>query len=123
MTSEQEFSANVASYKQVINNLEDVTDPTSIELTVKRLTTLHFSPTLIFPTDNFLHFSKQDVLKEIDRVVELSAEEADLDPKKDLNELKLEHIGLLVYHFKQLLRLRRDDPEAWDEIGELYEED
>ena len=30
---------------------------------------------------------------------------------------------IMLYHFKLLTRLRKNEPEAWDEVNELYEED
>lgn len=122
----QEFSTQVQNYKQVVQNLEDVNEATAIKETINRLTRMNYSPMLIFSTENFLSFSKADVLREIDRIAKLSDQEMiqqGFDRARDFFELKVEHIALLVYHFKLLLRLRRDNPEAWDEIDEMYGDD
>ncbi|HKL22090.1 MAG TPA: hypothetical protein VJ904_09805 [Tichowtungia sp.] len=34
-----------------------------------------------------------------------------------------QHLNLLFYHYALLQRLRRNQPEAWDEVNELMEDD
>jgi hypothetical protein len=33
------------------------------------------------------------------------------------------NLNLLLYHYRLLRRLRDDEPEAWDEVNELMEDD
>ena len=54
---------------------------------------------------------------------EQELQEQGVEIQQDIQEIKLEQIGLLVHHFKLLCRLRQDDPEAWDEVDELYGDD
>jgi NifB/MoaA-like Fe-S oxidoreductase len=122
----QEFSAKVADFKAEITALPDVDDPDHIQQTVTRLEQVHFTPMLRLPVDQFLSFSKADLLAEIDRVAALSEHDIraqGVEMTRSLEETKLEQIGLLVYHFKLLTKLRQDDPETWDEIDELYVDD
>ena len=126
MISTPTFAEKIATYKTSIMQLENVTDASRIQYTAKRLEGLYFSPTLILSTERFLYLSKADILEEIDRVAALpdqEMQEQGFDTTQDFHQIKLEHLGLLVYHFTLLTRLRQDDPEAWDEIDELYGDD
>ncbi len=80
-----------------------------------RLEVLHLTPTIILSVPRFLSFSKTDILEEIARVIALTEQEIhtlNVAMKQDIREIKLEQIGLLVYHFKLLTRLRQDEPEV-----------
>ena len=124
--SHHDFSVYAALYQQEVRALDDVTEPASIQQTVERLQQIHYDPTLIFPVAQFLSFSKADLLQEIERVTLLNDEDLiqqGFPADTNFAQLRLEQLGLLVHHFKLLLRLRRDDPTAWDEIDELYNED
>ena len=122
----QNFTERIQEYTATIRQLPDVDDAARIQYTTKRLEKLHFAPTLILPAENFTSLSKADILAEIDRIANLSEQEmrvSGVQIHQDIQETKLEQIGLLVYHFTLLTRLRQDDPEAWDEIDELYGDD
>lgn len=124
--SPQNFAERIQAYKATIRQLPDVEDAARIQYTVKRLEGLHFAPTLILPLENFTSFSKADILREIDRIANLSEQEIQASGVRidqDIQATKKEQVGLLVYHFKLLTRLRQDDPTAWDEIDELYGDD
>lgn len=126
MKAGQEFLAKIDAFKATISALPDIVDVTCIQQTVTRLEGLHITPTLILPAKRFLYFSKADMLEEIDRVAKLTEQELQqqgVELTQEMQQVKLEQIGLLVYHFKLLTRLRRDVPEAWDEIDELYGDD
>lgn len=123
---DKNFAERIQKYKTTIRQLPDVDDYVSIQQTVERLVGLHFAPTVMLPTAKFTSFTKVDMLAEIDRVANLTEQalrESGVVISQDVQETKLEHIGLLVYHFKLLTRLRQDDPAAWDEIDELYGDD
>jgi DNA-binding MarR family transcriptional regulator len=126
MKTTQEFLTKIDAFKTTIAALPDVQDAVRIQQTATRLENLHFTPTLMLPVAGFLYFSKTDMLAEIDRVAALTEQdihEQNLEVKEDTQDIKLEQIGMLVYHFKLLTRLRQDLPEAWDEIDELYGDD
>ena len=126
MISEETFAEQITTYKLTVRRLNDIADASCIQQTAKRLQGLYFSPTLILPTPDFLYLSKTEMLKEINRVAMLSEQEMKeqgVNVAQDVQQVKLQHIGLLVYHFILLTRLRQDDPEAWDEIDELYGDD
>jgi DNA-binding MarR family transcriptional regulator len=126
MKPDQEFSAKLDAFKTAIRALPDVGAVHCIQQTASQLEGMHFTPTLLMPVARFLYFSKTDLLEEIDRIAALTAQELyaqGLEIQRDIQQIKLEQIGMLVYHFKFLTRLRQNEPEAWDRIEELYGDD
>jgi hypothetical protein len=103
-------------------------DPSSevMENTAHRLRGMKFSPTLLVNLPDFLHVTKERILGELDRALTLDAEELieeGMNPTSDPETFRMNHLKLLYYFYELLTRLRRDDPAAWDEINELYEDD
>lgn len=124
--TDHEFLRKLDILKTRIAALPDIVDAKLIQQTAARLEEIHFTPTLMLPVERFLYLAKADVLAEIDRIAAMT--ESDLRAQgiallQEANEIKLEQIGLLVYHFELLTDLRQDTPEAWDKIDELYAED
>ena len=100
----------------IVNELPDDVPAEKIESTATVLEGMNFEPMLLLQTSGFLRMSKGDLGRELDRVAGLPA-----DQLKD--ELKQQHIQLLLYYYELLCRLRCDDPSAWDTIYELYDDD
>lgn len=126
MKAEQQFLATVEDLKAGIAALPDIVDAACIQQTARRLESVHYAPILILPVEGFFDFSKTDALREIDRVTGLTEEELraqGVEIHQTTQDIRLEQIRLLIYHFKLLTRLRQDDAAAWDEIDELYRED
>ena len=46
-----------------------------------------------------------------------------MNPTGEPEVFKMNHLKLLYYFYELLTRLRQDDPAAWDEVNELYEDD
>lgn len=84
-----------------------------IDRTAKRLESLSYQPILMIEPPDFLRITKPGLLDFIDQIV----------ANQDETALTEQHLNLLLHHFRLLQRLRRDDPEAWDEVSELVEED
>lgn len=84
-----------------------------IEKTAHRLESITYQPMLIVEPPDFLRITKDRLLAFIDDLVANPGE----------TELTEQHLNLLLHHYKLLQRLRRDDPDAWDDISELMEED
>jgi hypothetical protein len=84
-----------------------------IEQAAHRLHNASYEPVLIHEPPDFLHITKERLLAYIEQLAHKQAEEQVAE--QDLN--------LLVHQFSLLQRLRRDDPDAWDEIAELWQED
>ncbi|MFP3960148.1 MAG: hypothetical protein ACLFUM_06300 [Spirochaetaceae bacterium] len=100
--------------------------PDTIESTARRLEETGYAPILLLPVDGFFRLTKGGLIAELKRTAELEDQEmrrfgfadgTDFDTKRE------QQIRLLVSHFTLLSRLRNDQPEAWDEVTELYEED
>ena len=122
---ESELHQTLAAAIETVQDLPSHSGDT-IEKTAGRLEDYRYSPILLIPVDNFLRLTKEDLIAEMKRTVELSESEmrdrgftngADLTTKKD------QQLNLLTHHFALLSRLRDDEPEAWDEVSELFEDD
>lgn len=111
---------------RLVEGLDDSTDKEAIESTSRELRTFHYSPMLLFPVENFENITREGIIREIKRIRDLTPKEmsrSGFDPGDDIDEKKKNAISLIVHHYKLLVRLRKDEPEAWDEVNELYEDD
>lgn len=113
-----------------IENLESTlpadSGPELIERTARELESLSYEPLLIIPVKDFLRIGKEEFLHQCRSVLALTdGELADLPVAytQDPERIRQDQLRLLVSQYELLVRLRRDDPEAWDEIHELYEDD
>lgn len=108
----QEFPADVPADK--------------IEETAKTLEGMGYEPVLLLKTLGFLRMGRTELEAEIVRVNDMPDEAMMAEgfaENANFNEFKAKHLQLLIYHYNLLCRLRADEPEAWDVINELYEED
>lgn len=120
------FTTKIEEIQQAIEDLVDIDDREIVDATASRLTGLNYAPSTVLPVDNFLHFTKTDLLAEINRIAGLTDEELkDLNPRgaTDSLQVKGEHIAVLFFYYKQLVELRSGNPVAWDEVDELYVHD
>lgn len=103
---------------------EDATDE-QIRLAAESLERHHYEPMTILRVPGFTLWKKQDVLREYDRLTKLSADSPELTavvgstPEKAVEK----QLGMLLYHYELICRLRLGDAEAWDVVNELYEDD
>lgn len=126
MALASDFLQKVAELQDELRTVADLADPKSIEETASKLERLNYAPTVIVPAERFLRMKKIDLLEKIEEIILLSDEEVyELTPgdPRSYFAIKLQFISALVYYFKQLARLRRGVPEAWDEVDELYVHD
>lgn len=127
MLSEHEFYEKLGVLQDEIRALEDCDDPVNIEQTALRLEGFNYAVPVLLPVPDFLRCTQQDLLLAIGRIVKLSDNELPVgtEPAEGGNgwELKLQHISVLVFYFKELVELRCGVPEAWDEVDELYVHD
>ncbi len=125
MLTQDEFLKKLDVLQNEVRALDDG-DQTVIEETASRLEGFNYGPPVLLPVSEFLRCTKEKMLLEIDRVASLSDSElVDNDSTEGKNswELKLQHISVMVFYFKELVDLRCGVPEAWDEIDELYVHD
>ncbi|MFA5687756.1 MAG: hypothetical protein WC959_01180 [Kiritimatiellales bacterium] len=85
--------------------------PEKIAETARRLTGMHYQPILLLDVPDFLNITKPVLLKFVHDIARA---------RDNLTEPEL---SLLIYQFRTLQALRRDEPEAWDEVYELMEDD
>lgn len=122
MLSLQEFNEKVARLKEEIKTITDVDDPAVIEETASRLKGFNYAPPILGDRNFFLNCTAKELLDEIDRIIGPSNSAAISSDEEEYQRLqiKLQHVSVLVFYFKELADLRRGLPEAWDEIDELY---
>ena len=103
---------------------EDATDE-QIRLAVEGLERHHYEPLMILKAPGFIQWRKRDVLSEFDRLASLPSAHPELVAVSDMRaaEVVEKQMGLLLYHYELLCRLRLGDAEAWDVVHELYEDD
>lgn len=126
MSSEQTFAQSVEKLREEIRALPDNAGQDVIEETARRLEAMNYSPPVIMDNGSFLRLKKDLLLGEIDRILALpDAEACALAPNdsKKCEDLRLQFISVLIFYFKNLIRLRDGDLESWDEIDELYVHD
>ena len=126
MLEQSEFLEKLGVLQDEIKALDDINDKALIEETASRLEGFNYGPPVLMPVADFLRCSKEQMLLEIDRIANLPDDElVDTASAKDKNslELKLQHISVMVFNFKELVDLRGGVPEAWDEVDELYVHD
>lgn len=102
-----------------------ITDnPQKIRQTAQVLEGMRYSPILLSDFDDFLSVDSTRFFPELEKVLN-SPDIAEQELPSGLNqdEFREKKAGLLLYHYKLLNRLRRGEPEAWDEINELMEDD
>ena len=83
-----------------------------IESTKSELEGYNYSPLFTLDVPNFFTTTKEDILKFVRSISE-----------NRRNEIDEEDLSLIVYHYKLLQRLRCNDPESWDHVTELMDED
>ena len=113
-------------WHKVLKAFPEDAPPEKIEETAATLERLNYEPVLLIRTPDFLRMTRRQLEAEIERVNTMGdAEMTDEGFAADANlgEFKAKHLQLLIYHFGLLCRLRSDEPEAWDTINELYEDD
>lgn len=122
MLNQEDFNEKVAQLKEEIKRITDVDDHAVIEETASRLKGVNYAPPILGDRDFFLNCTSKELLDEIDRIIDTSESETISSEKEEHQRLqiKLQHVSVLVFYFKELADLRRGLPEAWDEIDELY---
>lgn len=126
MTNRKTFAQPIDELLAEIERLDDTVGAGALEETAVRLAGLNYSPPVITPLNTFLRLNNNRLRAEIDRILAMSEAQACALAEGDAgkcDELKLQYITVLIFYYKKLLELRKGDPEAWDEIDELYVHD
>ncbi|MBN2163030.1 MAG: hypothetical protein JXR25_05190 [Pontiellaceae bacterium] len=113
-------------WHKVLQEFPEDAPAEKIESTAHDLEGMNYEPVLLLKTSGFLRMGREALEAEIDRVLtmpdaEMMAE--GFSATANFGEFKAKHLQLLVYHYGLLCRLRADEPDAWDTINELMEDD
>lgn len=109
-----------------IRSIADHADEKRIEQVASDLERTHYEPIFLFPVEQFLRMTKADVIREAQRIRDMDSsriEERKFQHRDDPEKVRVEQMNMLKRNYRLLARLRADEPEAWDEVHELYEDD
>ncbi len=99
-------------------------DSVRIAKTAEVLEGMRYSPILLTDFEDFLRVDSKRFFSELEKVLASDdVPESDLPGGESQQSFRDKKASLLLYHYKLLNRLRRDEKEAWDEINELMEDD
>jgi hypothetical protein len=118
-----DFCESAVSSLQEIDDAADAARADHVASDLERIT---YEPLFLLPIDGFLRMRKDDVLCYARELCELADTEIarfsirNIESPEKVIETQLR---MLLRNFQLLARLRNDEPEAWDEIHELYEDD
>jgi len=107
-----------------LKDLVIVDDPEKIRQTADILKKMNYSPIILTDFDGFLSVNSADFFPGLEKVLNSPDVDASALPRGETQEsFRSKKASLLLYHYRLLNRLRRGEPEAWDEINELMEDD
>lgn len=120
-------------YRKRLNNLPDH-DQKSIDVAADQMDMLEVSFNTGTLDIELKRIRKSELLQVIDKIEAMTTEELRAgwmfeppfdpqDPKGWTEQAKRIRIAYLCEQFELISRLRDDEPEAWDEINELYFDD
>lgn len=110
--------------EKALHDLIITDDPEKIRKTADVLKGMRYAPILLSDFDDFLSVDSARFFPELEKILNSpDLPEQELPSGLNQVEFREKKAGLLLYHYKLLNRLRRGEPEAWDEINELMEDD
>lgn len=124
--SAQTFVEQVEGLNSEVAQLVDEFSAEQVEQTAKQLEGLSYTPPVITPVAKFIRLRKNTLIEELERIREMSeAEACALAPgdEKKCDDLRIQHMTVIIFYYKKLLELRGGNPEEWDEVDELYVHD
>lgn len=104
----------------------------AVETAAHHLEMLHYQNLVDFTGKDFLRLTNQEFLAELDRVMKMSPRELGVtatviedwtDGAASAEANRAKRLEFMFKEYGKLCRLRANDPEAWDEINELYFDD
>ena len=97
-----------------------------IEQTAADLERLGYDPLILIDVKGFVRYTAKEAKEAVDRILAMEDQrlsQLQTGTGRSAEDLKRTTIGIMVSQFRLLERLRAQEPEAWDEIHELYEDD
>lgn len=122
-------------YDEILRELEAMPahDAAAVEAAARHLEMLHYQVLVDFTSRDFLRLSNREFIAELDAVMKMDGdslrasatvvEEWTGDAKKSPEENRAKRMEFMFKEYRKLCRLRGNEPEAWDEINELYYDD
>lgn len=104
---------HLKTIRTAIRSLPEDASQEAIEQTAHRLEQICYEPLLIRKPSDYLHITKKGLLAFID----------DITSDSSGQEVTEQDVSLLLHQYQILQKLRQNDPDMWDEITELWEED
>ncbi|QEN08231.1 hypothetical protein EXM22_09610 [Oceanispirochaeta crateris] len=99
-------------------------DPEKIKNTANALKEMRYSPILLSDFEDFLTVDSSRFFPEVESLLNSPDLPGEFLPPGETQEsFREKKVSILIYHYKLLNRLRRGEPEAWDEVYELMEDD
>ena len=126
MVDETTFFEKLGMLQDELDSLHSNESEEVIDETALRLEGFNYTPPVYMALPRFLRCTKKELMQELERIAHLPDDEVVIEESAEAEngwELKLRHISVLVFYFKELASLRNGDLEAWDEIDELYVHD
>ena len=110
--------------QEKLKDLVIVDDPERIGKTADVLEGMKYTPTLLTDFPDFLRVDSKTFFARIEEILNApDVKPEDLPAGESQGSYRELQVSMLIYHYKLLNRLRQDEPEAWDEINELMEDD
>jgi hypothetical protein len=120
------YSETIEELIAGIEAVEDAAAADRIEAAAADLERTHYEPLFLLPVAGFLRMTASDILQYARRVVGMTESEIagyHIRHMSSAEEVKEKQLRMLLRNYALLARLRADEPEAWDEVHELYEDD
>ncbi len=98
----------------------------NIEATAEQLDRMNWTPELLHIPENFSRITRERILAEVQSTLALNDKETEkLFGKVTMppSHVRLTQASLILSAAELLAGLRADNPEAWDTVNELYEDD
>ena len=98
----------------------------NIEATAEQLDRMNWTPELLHIPENFSRITRERILAEVKSTLALNDKETEnLFGKVTMppSHVRLTQASLILSAAELLAGLRADNPEAWDTVNELYEDD
>jgi hypothetical protein len=112
--------------KEKYDNLAPDSSKAKIEKTAQDLERRQYMPPFLLEVKDFFHMTKEKMLNEYNRVINLPEESEELKAVigiDDSIQIKDKHLRTLLNQYNLLCELREGKAEAWDTVNELYEDD
>ena len=106
--------------------IDELGESADVEFAAERLARLIWQPELLAPVEDFSRISADRLRDEVLRFLALNDRQVMEETgvvAMDAEKIRLTQASMLVNAAELLWRLRADDPEAWDHIAELYDDD